>query len=1133
MNCILKNLKAKEGSLLDILNKNALPCALFRAKEGVKPHILKLISDESKRSVVYVMSSDYAAKCAFESYPYDRGVYLPSPQIEFRRMEAKSIEVSSQRTSAIFNILQEPKTVFLSPDSLLYKMRPKKEFNVLTLALNMEITPQHLTNELINYGYERTSLIEGVGQISGRGEIIEVFASNSSSPYRITFFGDEIESIKAFDVSTQRSFGSPLKSIHICPASELCLTQDERQHIVKYLSKSANKEMAERLSYELSVRGTFPGVESFVGLLENSCTILDYMKNPIVVFDEYSRFVAESNRRISERLAMFSEIMQDGDAFGCEISCRFEPDYIKEKYSSQIIDMGSEPFCSRHIELSVRETTGCYNGEEALANAVKERISAGHSVYMFAGGRASALSRALQELDILAPVVDGKDTVKGACCVNARISAGFEIGDSLFLSESELFAGMRNSNSRAKQPAKSKKQRKSGYQLNLLADLKHGDIVVHELHGIGRYVGLKTMEIAGVSADYIELEYRDGDTLQIQTAQIGRVEKYVGPNDEKVKLSKLGGKEWENSKNRARSTVRQLAENLTELYAERSARKGFAFSPDSSWQRQFEDNFFYEETPGQLESIEEIKQDMQSDKIMDRLLLGDVGYGKTEVAMRACFKAVLDSKQVCVLVPTTLLARQHYKTFSERFAGFPLKIGLLSRFTTNEKSMIAAINSGEIDIAIGTHKLLSKSVRFKDLGLLIIDEEQRFGVSHKERIKDMRRDIDVLTLTATPIPRTLEMAMTGIRDMSTIDTPPSGRKEVQSYVVRFSWSLVREAILRELARGGQIYFVCRKISQMDGLFLKLREEVPEVRVEMAHGRLSESEFDRIMTSFYEHEFDLLLSTTIIESGIDIGSVNTIIIYEADMFGLSQLYQLKGRVGRASLRAYAYFTHLNEGAVNEVAQKRLDAIREFTRFGSGFRIALRDLEIRGAGNVLGAEQSGQMSQIGYSLYCKLVEEEVARAMGNPLPVTMETTVELGVTALISKEYIADEAQRLDIYRKISAVQNLQEAKEVRSELTERYGKPPADTENLLVISVIRALASRAHIASIVRKQKFIELKLAEEAPIDYKKLSALIKGYSFVELRPYNPPVIIFKSSKLSELAELLSRMGRLMHSRLE
>ncbi len=779
------------------------------------------------------------------------------------------------------------------------------------------------------------------------------------------------------------------------------------------------------------------------------------------------------------------------------------------------------------IDMGMRQASAFPSFEEFLSS-VKARAKAKGKIYLFAASRAKGLSEALLEEGVEGPVSTGDIlNTPGVRTLAASISGGFEISElkAIFLSEADIYGQVKNKKVK-------KKRRESDREF--LAELKPGDIIVHEIHGKGRFLGIKNIDMGGANADYVELEYRDGEMLYIKTDQIDRISRYIGPgsDDEDMKLSKLGGREWANQKAKARASVKKLTEDLLAIYSQREQMQGYSYSPDTPWQSQFENSFEYEETPGQTESIEKIKRDMESSKVMDRLLLGDVGYGKTEVAMRACFKAVMDSKQVAVLVPTTLLARQHYDTFKKRFTGYPVNIALLTRYSKKPGEILKKLEDGSVDIVIGTHKLLSKSVVFNDLGLLVVDEEQRFGVSHKEKIKDMRRSVDVLTLTATPIPRTLEMAMTGIRDMSTIDTPPLGRKEVQAYVVGFSWGLVREAVMKEMARGGQVYFVCRRIGQMDELARRLRETVPEARIGFAHGQMGETEFDRTITAFYEREYDVLLCTTIVESGIDISTVNTLIVYEADKFGLAQLYQLKGRVGRSTLRAYAYFTHNEEGNLTELAQKRLSAIRDFTQFGSGMRIAMKDLEIRGAGNILGAEQSGHMAQIGYDLYCKIVRRELSEAMGKPVEEERDCTVELGLSAYIPKAYIEDEMLKLDMYRRVAAVNSLERAKKVRGEFVDRFGEPPQEVENLLWAALLGAFAKKALIASVIRKDKFFELKFSESAEgrVDIEKVMRIcMANRRNFQFRKSTPPALLVNAKMPKIYVEMLHLLDQISH----
>lgn len=718
--------------------------------------------------------------------------------------------------------------------------------------------------------------------------------------------------------------------------------------------------------------------------------------------------------------------------------------------------------------------------------------------------KAEKLAGELTDKDMIVPCIkDGRDLVRGeAAAYPQRLQSGFELTTQkeYFLGEHEIYGF-----------AKKKIIMPRRKQLDIFSDLKTGDMIVHDIHGKGRFLGLVTREVQGISRDYMELEYRDGDKLFIPTDQIDRVQKYLGGEGER--LSKLGGREWSNTKAKVKKSVRALAEDLVSIYSERMNKKGHVYGEDTVWQRQFEDNFPYDETEGQLRSIEDVKHDMSSEKVMDRLLLGDVGYGKTEVAMRACFKAVMEGRQCAVLVPTTLLARQHYHTFLERFSDFAVSIESLSRFVppSEQSKIIEGLKAGTVDVVIGTHRLLSKDIVFKDLGLLIIDEEQRFGVSHKERIKDIKRSVDVLTLSATPIPRTMQMSLTGIRDMSLIDTPPEERKPPESYVMEYSGQLVREAVTREMERGGQVYFVCRQIGLMDKLAAELKRFVPEARAGIAHGQMGEEALENVMVAFLSGEYDVLLCTTIIESGLDIPSVNTIIIYEADKFGLAQLYQLKGRVGRATKDSYAYLTYIPGTHMTIEAEKRLQTIAEFTELGAGFKIAMRDLEIRGAGNLLGAEQSGQMAAVGYDMYCRLMREAVAEIRGQKPETYNEASVEVTINAYVPPAYISDEIQRIEVYKRIAAVDGLNTAKAMREELTDRYGVVPKTVENLILISLIKSFASKAGIASVTRNGKEFTLKYGEGSRISVKSLIKVLDEYKgTAQLRSSEPPYILYR-----------------------
>lgn len=1113
--------------------QGGLPCSLIRVAKELRQHLLHLLFTQTGRDIFYITSSEYHARKASEAYIYPERLLLPGPQAELRPVEAQSAEARHNRVQAIDRLHKKGGVVFASIDTLLFKMRPPEKIfaQYIVLKEGAEISPQKLLNRLAKAGYEYAPLIESVGQISGRGEMVEVFAPGLAQPLRITFFDEEIESIRAFDTDSQRSFGGNLGEVNIPPAHEFALDAQETAQMLEYFRNSKTTKLEGiREAYLLSLEenGSFSNIEAYMDLLPEKVSILEYAKDPILIFDDCSAIMGEQKIRTDSQAAMFGEILADDSAFGCELLYLWEAEAFLEKHKRKLIDMeGLQPQAlfakAPRIDFHTRSTVGFQGNADLLAEAVKTRIAGGYQVYLCAGGRQTSISGALQERDILVPL-GARLKAPGVSMLPISIEEGFEAESirAIFFSEEDILG------KRVRKGTSVKK--KKTQEIGLLADLHTGDIVVHEIHGKGKYLGLRTMEVAGVSADYMEIEYRDQDRLFIPTSQIGRIDKYIGPDEEETRLSKLGGREWETAKTKARASVKKLAEDLVEIYRERSLAKGYQFSEDTVWQRQFEDNFAYEETPGQLESIEQIKQDMESSKIMDRLLLGDVGYGKTEVAMRACFKAVMDSKQVAMLVPTTLLARQHYKNFLERFSGFPIRIEQLSRYTKHPKTVQENLLSGKTDIVIGTHKLLGKNVKFKNLGLLVIDEEQRFGVSHKERIKDMKRNVDVLTLTATPIPRTLEMALTGIRDMSTIDTPPEIRKEVQAFVAPFDWGLVRDAILKEMNRGGQVFFVCRRISEMESLAAGILRAVPEARVISAHGRMTEAESEAVMNAFMEREYDVLLCTTIIESGIDIPSVNTIIVYEADKFGLAQLYQLRGRIGRSNLRGYAYFTHLSGDHMNPVAAKRLEAIREFTQLGSGMKIAMRDLQIRGAGNLLGAEQSGHMANVGYNLYLKMVKEEVMQTMGKPLIAEIETSVEMGEDAYIPEDYIEDEGLKLDMYRKVAEADTVKKAREVQEEFVDRFGPIPRPAANLLGASVIRGYGARAGLASIVRIRDTVQMKFAEQVTPQAELLIQAIKSErGRAELRRADPPYIVYGLKKGGSYTEMLQFMEKIRH----
>jgi transcription-repair coupling factor (superfamily II helicase) len=1113
----------ESARLLTVIRGGKLPASILGVTQSAKPHLLHVLARETGRRVVLVSAtSEEAARNARD------GAFFPARDIELRAVSARSRESAFARIEVLFS--QSADVVYMPVLALQQKMMPPKAVfgRPVRLKPGGRYPVGPLLDTLLQMGFERVETVYEKGQFARRGEIVDVFSPCYTSPIRLTFFDDEIETIRHFNENTQKSKGKSLAKTTLYPAGEFMLEEDMSDKALSYLRGFEDDPgplgtAAKEMSFQLKEFGTFENADSFLPVMVKTASADDYFEDAIFIFDDFDRIRIQAKKNLDELGVLYDSLKKNGEVFPVQKDSLFDFRATEARLRDRLLEIAPVARAKWHtepVDFKMRQAAQFAGKMDLLAESLKERNRAGYRVALFAGGKAEALSRALSDFDLLAPVLERGE---GVFVTQEVLGYGFEIPQSktYFLGEWDIWGKIRKKSVR---PPRSQKTAEE-----LFAELSPGDYVVHEVHGRGRYLGLKKMEAAGSVAEYMEIEYKDGDKLYVPTAQIERVQKYIGSEDGRPALSRLGGREWENTKNKVRESVAALAFDLVELYASRFEARGFKFDPDTVWQRQFEDNFEFEETEGQEKSLTEIKKDMESRRVMDRLLLGDVGYGKTEVAMRACFKAVMNGKQAAVLVPTTLLARQHLATFKKRFEGFPVVIEMLSRFSASRhKDILRGLSSGQTDIIIGTHKLLSKNVHFHDLGLLIVDEEQRFGVAHKEKIKLLKKSVDVLTLSATPIPRTLEMSLIGIRDMSTIKTPPVSRKQTESYVLRYSDGLVRDAVLYEIKRGGQVYFVCRQINQMERLLLDVKKNVPEARVASVHGQMSESQIEKTVSAFIDGRTDVLVCTTIIESGIDIPAVNTIIIYEADKFGLSQLYQLKGRVGRGDRVSHAYFTYLG-GIMGENAKKRMQAIREFTQLGSGFKIAMRDLQIRGAGNLLGAEQSGHMSSVGYSLYCKMMRQAIDAVKGKKVPVEeeFETAVDLSLPAYIPDTYIGEETHKLDMYKAISRVGSPKDVKEVRLELTDRYGKPPREVENLIISAMVKKVAHDAGVASVIRKSDKIELKYGENVNIDPGRLIRFLTKMGEKALfKATNPPVIVFGSVSVRELVEFLRSLKR-------
>ena len=1092
--------------LRDAMVNGEGPAGVFGLGESHKGHIAAALS--TGRAVLLVAPNEVAAvKLHDDIACYDIPcAHFPTREIPLSGKGFAARDSIEERRVAVLSALAAGKTmtVVTCIQALMQRtVAPEIIKNSLhSYEAGQTIEPRDMVSELVMAGYERVDVCEAPGQVCLRGGYVDVYPIAAENPVRIEFFGDEIDTLRIYDPLTQRSVDN-VDHIDVPPATEMPITDEARARALKLLKKRKAEELASALE-----EGGRP--DNSVALLPlfypGEATLFDYIdKDWIILIDEPARLEESGKIAYQEFLEGVSSLMQAGEIQPEQANLTVSPlETIKRMDTRRTAMMFALTRSYGLIgqrcifKFDTRPVSRYVGREELLAEDIEAWKKSHTSVLIYAGTHAKRLQDRLLDSNHIVPIKEklDRDIVPGeVLIIEQQLNHGFEYPELSLavVTENELY-GAEN-----RRPADNKKKRRKP-QL-VFSELNVGDLVVHELHGIGRFVGVETLTVGGVQKDYLHLVYSGGDKLYIPTDQLDRVQKYIGGGDDEgtQRLSKLGSGEWQKTVSRTRDSVKKLAFDLVRLYGERQKRKGFKFSLDTPWQRKLEDSFPYEPTPDQLTSIQEIKADMESDKVMDRLLCGDVGYGKTEVALRAAFKAVMDGKQCAMLVPTTILAQQHYNTIAARFDGFPVKV-----------------------------ELLSKSVKFKDLGLLIIDEEQRFGVGHKEQIKNIRQSVDVLTLSATPIPRTLHMSMTGIRDMSVIETPPSQRYPVQTYVMEYSDSVIREAILKEIGRGGQVYFVYNNVRSMEQFAGRLRELVPEARVCFANGQMNERVLEKTMLEFMDHKYDVLLCSTIIESGLDMQNVNTIIIYDADAMGLSQLYQLRGRVGRGVRLGYAYLTYRPNKAMSETAEKRLIAIRELTQFGSGFKIALRDLEIRGAGNLLGPEQHGHMEAIGYDLYCKIVDSAVREAKGEELPKDIDTVVDIPISANIPKSYIPREAERLSMYKRIAFIAAQADVYDVQDELIDRYGDIPEEVQNLIFIALIKAEAQRAYIQRLMVRDGEVRIVFDPEAPMDGAKLFAAANNIAGAAMLPEEVPTIVIRRPK-SDVKKLCSELTQIVY----
>ncbi|MFD1417063.1 transcription-repair coupling factor [Oceanobacillus jeddahense] len=1047
----------------------------------------------------------------------EEGVYLyPVNELIASEMAVASPELRAQRIEALTAWIQKDKGILIAPVAALKRILPPKAYwdkYQLLFQVGKDIEVEAYLRSLVEMGYEGASMVTAPGEFSQRGGIIDIYPITEKHPIRIELFDEEVDSIRYFDAESQRSLDK-VAEITIDPATELLIDEQEMvkaaERIEEALSDTLKKvkkpddkeelvEVIEQDIDQFKQLNRFQGMYKYIGYIyDEPASLLDYLPpNGVVFFDEMSRIQETATNLDHEELEWYTGLLEGnkmvrGSQFSFGWNTLIEGVSHSRVYMSVFMRHIPNTNPQNVINLSTRTMQEFHGQMPLFKNELKRWEKGDYSVVILTPNeqRAQKVHSILEDYDIETQVEkELKLPIQKPTIIVGHLHSGIEfpMHKLAIITENELFK--KQVKRSRKQPKITNAERIQNYQ-----ELKVGDYVVHANHGVGKYLGIETLEVNKLHKDYMLIRYSGDDKLFVPIDQIDLVQKFVGSEGKEPKLYKLGGTEWTKVKRKVQRSVEDIADDLIKLYSEREARQGYAFSPDSEMQREFEASFAYQETEDQLRCIAEIKEDMEKVKPMDRLLCGDVGYGKTEVAIRAAFKAVADGKQVAILVPTTILAQQHYETIRERFQDYPVNIGLLSRFRTRKQSneTIKGLENGNMDIVVGTHRLLSKDVKYKDLGLLVVDEEQRFGVKHKEKIKQLKTNVDVLTLTATPIPRTLHMSMLGVRDLSVIETPPENRFPIQTYVMEYNPSFIREAVDREMSRGGQVFFLHNRVENIEKIARDIGMLVPNARVAIAHGQMNESELENVIFGFIEGEFDILVSTTIIETGVDIPNVNTLIVNHADHMGLSQLYQLRGRVGRSNRVAYAYFTYQRDKVLTEVAEKRLQAIKEFTELGSGFKIAMRDLSIRGAGNLLGAQQHGFIDSVGFDMYSQMLKDAIdARKEGKEVEdiKPFEPEISLKIDAYIPDEYLKDEKQKIEMYKQFQNLDSPEAVQDLRDELIDRFGDYPAEVENLFTVSIMRMHAKKQRVQSITEAPKKITMLIDEQRSqeIDGSKL----------------------------------------------
>ncbi len=1156
---ILENLADYE-EICGGLAKGQSPLSVMGVGDSVRAHIAFSVCKKLKKAPVFITSTEAQARLLAEDLKFFCGkdvLLFPSKDLLFYDIEASANDIKKKRLYTLEKLVTAPgeyplvTTVqaLISPTV----QRSVYDQRVVELKIDDEIELDDLCNLMTDFGYKREELVEGQGQFSVRGGIFDFFPFSGEMPYRIEFFDCIVDSIRQFYPETQRAVAdnAAVLTARITPADEIVTGSQMIDNALKVLGKKleaalskqepdeANQKLIQILKRDIErlEQGViFPSRDKYIPEFypEKIPTIIDYIGDNYIAFiDDPARVADTAKGDASQKNEMLADLIERGILAGGKH--KYTLDYIDAaKILAEIGTVNlcplshsnSEPKPKKLISFTAKSLNNYGGKMEFFYDALDFYRKNKYRVIILAGSehRCENLSRQLDDEGFANRKLSSIDELPDEGTITVipgGLSRGFEypLIRTVVISDKEIFGAKRQKRRRFKVDKNNK--------ISSFTDISVGDFVVHQNHGIGQYVGIERLTVEGAQKDYLKLLYKGGDYLYVPTDQLSYIYKHTSSDVGKVKLSNLGGQDWNRAKQKVKASCTDMAKELMQLYAQRAAMRGIEFANDTEWQRDFEAAFPYDETDDQLRCISEVKADMEKPHPMERLLCGDVGYGKTEVAMRAAFKAVMDGYQVAYLVPTTILANQHYNNFRQRMKDYPVNISCLSRFSTptQQKNILKQLKSGECDIVIGTHKILQKNVEFKKLGLLIIDEEQRFGVAHKERIKEMKKEIDVLTLSATPIPRTLHMSMTGIRDMSIIAEPPEDRYPVATYVLEYDADIIREAINREMARGGQVYYLHNRVQGIEKTALELQKMIPEARIQAAHGKMSERELENIMMDVSEGDIDVLVCTTIIETGLDIPNVNTIIIEDSDRLGLAQLYQLRGRVGRSNRLAYAYLTYRRDKVLSEDAQKRLRAIREFTEFGSGFKIAMRDLEIRGTGNVIGPQQSGHMESVGYEMYCKLLAETVQELQGEPVEQEVETTIDLPINAYIPDKYILAHAQRIAAYKKIAGIETQEDVGDVYDELTDRYGDVPESVCNLMELSHIRKLASSMKFTDVKGDKACLTLVFDPENAPD---LSALVVTDEFmsgkIQLKSGSKPKVVYKIPQYKSSAEYLQNI---------